>query len=151
MQTRPPRRAAPAATGTYRLDDQVGFVLRRAFQRHATIFQDTMIASLTPTQFAALVRLAEVGPCSQNQLGRLTAMDVATIKGVVDRLRTRGLVTTARDADDRRRVSLTLTEHGARLVQAACEAGERITGATLAPLDADERRQLLTLLKRIAD
>jgi len=30
--------------------------------------------------------LTETGPCSQNLLGRLTAMDVATIKGVIDRL-----------------------------------------------------------------
>ena len=68
------------------LDDQVGFVLRQAQQRHTTIFAAEMIEGLTPTQWAALAKLREVGACSQNHLGRLTAMDAATIKGVIDRL-----------------------------------------------------------------
>ena len=52
-----------------------------------------MIEGLTQTQFAALAKLHEVGPCSQNQLGRLIYLDAATIKGVVDRLSARGFVT----------------------------------------------------------
>ena len=70
----------------YRLDEQVGFVLRQAQQRHTTLFSELMIEDLTPTQWAALAKLAERGPQSQNQLGRLTAMDAATIKGVIERL-----------------------------------------------------------------
>ena len=66
----------------YILDDQVGFLLRQAQQRHTTIFAAEMIESLTPTQWAALAKLREVGDCSQNHLGRLTAMDAATIKGL---------------------------------------------------------------------
>ena len=45
-------------------------------------------------QWAALAKLAEVGECSQNLLGRLVAMDVATIKGVVERLVRRGFAAT---------------------------------------------------------
>ena len=63
----------------YVLDDQVGFVLRQAQQRHTTIFATEMIEGLTPTQWAALAKLRECGPCSQNHLGRLTAMDAATM------------------------------------------------------------------------
>src|ERR1700722_10722267 len=74
----------------YVLDEQVGFALRQAQQRHTTIFAAKMIEDLTPTQWAALAKLREVGDCSQNHLGRLTAMDAATIKGVVDRLTARG-------------------------------------------------------------
>ena len=36
---------------------------------------------VTPTQFAALAKLDDAGPVSQNELGRLTAMDPATIWG----------------------------------------------------------------------
>ncbi len=78
--------------GPYRLDDQVGYILRLVSQRHASLFLSRLGSDLTPTQFAALVRLAELGQCSQNELGRQTAMDVATIKGVVDRLRGKGMV-----------------------------------------------------------
>jgi hypothetical protein len=51
-----------------------------------------MIEGLTQTQFAALAKLFEVGPCSQNHLGRLIYLDATTIKAVVDRLSARGFV-----------------------------------------------------------
>ena len=41
---------------------------------------------------------------SQNRLGRLKAMDVATIKGVIDRLTARGLTETSADPKDGRRL-----------------------------------------------
>ena len=81
----------------YVLEEQIGFILRQVWQRHAAIFAAGIGANLTPTQWAALSKLAETGPCSQNQLGRLTAMDVATIKGVIDRLTARGLTETSAD------------------------------------------------------
>lgn len=135
----------------YRLDDQIGYVLRRAHQRHTAIFGAGMVAGLTPTQFAALARIAEMGPCSQNRLGRLTAMDGATIKGVVDRLRARGLVTGTPDTEDRRRSLIALSDAGARVVAEACRAGLAITRDTLRPLAAREQATLLRLLRRIAD
>src|ERR1035441_5001577 len=73
--------AVAAGHGRYVLDDQVGFMLRVALQRHTSIFTTRMIEGLTQTQFAALAKLAEVGPCSQNHLGRLIYLDAATIKG----------------------------------------------------------------------
>ena len=82
------------------LDEQVGFLLRVAMQRHTSIFMSQMIDGLTQTQFAALAKLLEVGPCSQNQLGRLIYLDAATIKGVVDRLKLRGFVTSQDDPQD---------------------------------------------------
>ncbi|MBF3219767.1 MarR family transcriptional regulator, partial [Pseudomonas aeruginosa] len=84
----------------YRLDDQIGFILRQANQRYAALFANGIGNGLTPTQWAALVRLGETGPCPQNQLGRLTAMDAATIKGVVERLDKRGLIQRSADPDD---------------------------------------------------
>ncbi len=95
----------------YRLDDQIGFILRQANQRYAALFANGIGNGLTPTQWAALVRLGETGPCPQNQLGRLTAMDAATIKGVVERLDKRGLIQRSADPDDGRRL-LVLSNDG---------------------------------------
>lgn len=93
----------PGSSRRYLLDEQIGFLLRVAMQRHTAIFMSRMIEALTQTQFAALSKLHEVGPCSQNHLGRLICLDAATIKGVVDRLSLRGFVTALSDPKDRRR------------------------------------------------
>ena len=138
-----------AAQG-YLLDEQVGFLMRVALQRHAAIFAERMIEGLTRTQFAALAKLHEVGPCSQNHLGRLIYLDAATIKGVVDRLGVRGFVTALADPKDRRRHAVALTERGRDVTQAAIKVGAEITAATLAPLTAQERRLVVELLKKLS-
>lgn len=151
MVTDVPQVAAPeAADEGYCLEAQVGFLLRRAHQRHTAIFAEGMPHHLTPTQFAALVKLADEGGCSQNRLGRLTAMDVATIKGVVDRLRERRLVQAMPDPHDRRRTLLHLSEDGTRLLDDARRAGRRITERTLEPLSPRDRAALLRCLEKIA-
>jgi len=137
-------------SGRYRLDDQVGFVLRQAQQRHTALFSSLMIEGLTPTQWAAMAKLAEVGACSQNLLGRHTAMDAATIKGVIDRLTARGLTLAVADADDARRRLIDLTPLGAELYARAAPIAHEITARTLSPLGADEQRLLAALLRRLA-
>ena len=105
----------PISTETiaeYKLDEQVGYLLRLASQRHSAIFLENTVEGLTPTQFSTLIRISEKGEVSQNHLGRLAAMDVATIKGVVDRLKTKGLVTSRPDPDDKRRSIIALTPQG---------------------------------------
>jgi DNA-binding MarR family transcriptional regulator len=133
----------------YRLDDQVGFILRQVGQRHTTIFAAGIDAEITPTQWAALAKLFEVGSLSQNLLGRQTAMDAATIKGVVDRLTRRGLTETSQDREDGRRLLVTLTEAGAELVERIAPLATAITEETLQPLTQDERETLLGLLRRL--
>jgi len=138
-------------TGTdeeYHLDEQVGHILRRASQRHASIFQARMI-DLTPTQFAAVIKLAEIGECSQNRLGRLTAMDVATIKGVVDRLHKKGFVTLRPDPTDKRRTLISLTPVGKARIGELRQIGAAISNDTLDPLTKSERRNFLRLLQKI--
>ena len=134
----------------YKLDEQVGYLLRLASQRHAVIFQNHISQGLTPTQFSTLIRVAEEGEVSQNQLGRLAAMDIATIKGVVDRLKAKDLLQTASDPDDKRRSIISLTDSGAELMQQLREDGKAITKETLAPLTASERKTLLALLKKLS-
>jgi DNA-binding MarR family transcriptional regulator len=135
--------------GRYVLDDQVGFLMRVAMQRHTSIFTARMIEGLTQTQFAALAKLYEVGPCSQNHLGRLIYLDAATIKGVVDRISARGFVTALNDPRDRRRRAVALTERGRQVTEAAQLVAAEITAATLAPLTEEERRLVVRLLKKL--
>ena len=132
----------------YRLDEQVGFLLRKVNQRHLSVFA-SVIPEVTTTQLAALAKLAELGPMSQNQLGRVTAMDAATIKGVVGRLVTRRLVSTAPSEEDRRRLIVDLTPEGRALFRELRERGREATERTLAPLSPAERERFLDMLRRL--
>ena len=139
----------PKNSVAYQLEEQVGFLLRVAMQRHSTIFTSEITGNLTAPQFSALVKLLQEGPLSQNHLGRLIYLDVATIKGVVERLRTRGLVTSKDDPRDARRHVITLTPTGRRLVEAAIAQAVKITEKTLEPLSDKVRTMLLLVFKKL--
>ncbi|MDB5526450.1 MAG: MarR family transcriptional regulator [Rhizobium sp.] len=136
-------------TADYRVDQQIGFFLRQANQRHVSIFTGMMGDRLTTTQWAALSKLREIQPSSQNQLGRETAMDVATIKGVIDRLVTRGFVQSEADPRDGRRLVLSLTEEGLATIDRNLAIASAVTDETLSPLTSGERMMLIELLRKI--
>lgn len=139
----------PGQQRPYVLEENIGFVLRQVTQRHLAIFSAVMPEQLTPTQFSAVNKLHDCGPCSQNRLGRLTAMDAATIKGVVDRLTRRGITQTQPDPQDARLLVVSLTPAGETLAKGTIPLARRITEETLAPLRPDERAVLLGLLNKL--
>ena len=140
---------APSPRRTYVLDEQVGFLLRQANQRHFAIFTEGICEELTPTQFAAMAKLFEHGPLSQNRLGRLTAMDAATIKGVIDRLSQRKFTIVRPDWQDGRLLIVDLSKRGRQVVKSAIPLALKITGKTLAPLKQAECAALLKILRKI--
>jgi len=143
-------RLAPGAKTDYRVEEQVGHLLRRAHQRATAIFLERIGATdVTPTQFAALVKLRDEGSLSQNHLGRLTAMDRATILGVTRRLSERGLIERVGDPNDRRRTMLSLSPEGRALIDRLVPNGFKVSEAILAPLGPGERRSFLSLLRRL--
>ncbi|MDH3472318.1 MAG: MarR family winged helix-turn-helix transcriptional regulator [Rhodospirillales bacterium] len=132
------------------LDEQVGHLLRSAHKRASSLFSEGLNDhQLTPAQYFALARLLEVGQLSQNHLGRLTAMDPATIQGVIQRLRARGLVERGADNNDRRRKVLSLTASGRQIVGQLQALAAQANEAILAPLNGGEREVFLGLLKRL--
>lgn len=133
---------------TYQLSDQVGYNMRRAYQRHVAIFS-RLVDDVTPTQLAVLARLYEKGPLSQNKLGRLTAMDSATIKGVVERLRGKGLTLSRPDPKDQRLRLVELTSEGRTLFRKAHEQALRARSETLAPLTDAEAAHFESLLAKL--
>ncbi len=140
-----------ASSGNYVLEEQIGHLLRRAHQRASAIFAAELgdLNDITPTQFAALAKLRDLGQESQNELGRLTAMDPATIQGVIRRLTARHLVERSGDPGDRRRTKLRLSARGRSLVDRLVPLGVRVTTETLRPLRGRDRAQFLRLLKQL--
>lgn len=135
----------------YALDEQIGFRLRLALQRHTAIFFAHMDVGLTQTQYAVLARLWEFGESSQNELGRSAAIDSATIWGVVQRLQSAGLVATKAHPSDKRRRMVSLTALGRDTMDAAIAKAQRSNEETLAPLTETERKTLIALLNKLSD
>lgn len=145
--TQPP---APVSPPRYILEEQVGFKLRLAYQKHAEIFATTIL-DITPTQFSALWKLQNEGSLSQNELGRQVAMDAATIKGVIDRLKKRDLVKTEPSSMDLRRLDVSLTSAGIELIAKAIPKAEEISRMTTRRLSKREETQLLALLDKLIE
>jgi DNA-binding MarR family transcriptional regulator len=76
-------------------------------------------------------------------------MDVATVKGVIERLTKRGYVDTAPDPTDGRRVLLTLSPAGVDAYERVVDQARAITQDTLSPLKPKQQATLLALLDRL--
>ena len=134
----------------FHVEDHVGFLLRRAHQRHVALFTAAMAhREITPTQFTALLKTVQLRRVTQNLLGRQAAMDPATIQGVVRRLMARGLIRRSRDPLDRRTAVLEPTEAGVALITGVVACARQVHEAALAPLSPQERTDLLRLLRKI--
>lgn len=133
----------------YVLENQIGFLIRRAQQRHLNIFSTYMGEDLTARQFAVLAKLKQIGACSQNALGRQTALDAATTNGVIRRLQERGLVEKVKSDEDLRLKLVRLTAEGDRTVTRMIPIAQDITAKTLAPLNREEQATLARLLRRL--
>lgn len=145
-----PEPPAEADSSDYRLERQIGFLLRRAHQYATEVFQAKIgRRNLTPQQFSVLVTLLERREIAQTRLGDQVAMDPATVLGVVQRLAQRGLVAVRTDPADGRRRLVQLTHDGHELARELVEIGPAISRETLAGLTAREQRDLLRLLDRL--
>lgn len=134
----------------YVIEEQAGFLLRRAHQRSSSIFQDLFMESgLTPMQFTSLIKIRDKGHVSQNLLGRLNNADPATIMGIVNRLVQRQLIQKKIDPADKRKSFLTLTSKGLELINSLEVAAHKVSQDTLKPLSANEQKIFLSLLARL--
>ena len=129
----------------------MGFLLRLAYQRASANLTDAIGPNgLTPTQFATLLRLDELGPQSQNELGRSVGMPPANIHDTVRRLLAGGLVTTAPSPTDRRLTLVDLTSAGRAKLREVLPAATAANADTLSALADDEQELLMSLLRPLA-
>lgn len=125
--------------------------MRLAYQRASASLTDAIGSNgLTPTQFATLLRLDELGPQSQNELGRSVGMPPANIHATVRRLLADGLVTTAPSPTDRRLALVDLTAAGRAKLREVLPAATAANADTLAALADDEQELLMSLLRALA-
>jgi len=133
----------------FRMEDQAGYMLRRAYQRMTVLFNECVERELTTQQFATMFRLLELGQASQNELGRQAGMDPATAQGVVRRLSQRRLIERDRDPADKRRTIWRLTPAGRALAEKSAANLGPMNQRLMAGLDPAEQQTLLDLLRRL--
>lgn len=135
---------------SYAFAEQVGHLLRKAYQRHVAIFQQNVGESqLTAMQFITLCAVRDNGPSSLTELVALTAVDQATIRGIVERLKARELVDLGHDARDRRKVIVHLSAAGRLAVERTVPAAQEISELTMSNLNPVERVAMLFLLRKM--
>jgi DNA-binding MarR family transcriptional regulator len=141
-----------ADASPYVFSDQVGYLLRRAYQRHLAIFQEQTAGSqLTSVQFSTLCALRDRGPQSQVELVKATSVDQATIRGIIERLKARRLVSFSKDPEDGRKIIIAITEAGLTLLNETIPRAREITELTMKRLNPAERMALLHTLRILGE
>lgn len=137
--------------GEYQFSEQIGHLLRRAYQRHVAIFQQTVPdPQLTAAQFVVLCAVRDCGGCDVHQIVRATAIDEASVRGIVERLKWRDLLTATHEPGDARRMDIALTPAGTALVGQTVPFAQEISEITFGDLDARERADIVRLLRRLS-
>jgi MarR family transcriptional regulator, lower aerobic nicotinate degradation pathway regulator len=135
----------------YDFTKQVGHLLRKAYQAHIAIFQQTCAdPQLTAAQLAVLCALRDKGASSLTEIGNTVVMDPATVRGIVERLMERKLIGLMTDKNDRRRSIANLTKKGHQLISKLIPSVLAISDQTMGSLNAVERVALLYLLNKIS-
>ncbi|WP_119352522.1 MarR family winged helix-turn-helix transcriptional regulator [Azohydromonas sediminis] len=137
------------ATGLYASPE---YLIRRAHQIMSAAFVDACAdLELTPSQYAALFALRQRGSVSQNELGRLIALDRSTTSVVVKSLRERALVRASEDPLDKRKTVLSLEDAGRLLLVRAEKRSARAGDVLVEALGAEKTRLLLELLHELTN
>jgi DNA-binding MarR family transcriptional regulator len=135
-----------------RRDDGVAFLLAQVGAHAAAAFaQRIRPLELTPPQAGVLVRLGQAPGQSQRGLADALGVHATRLVSMIDELEQRGLVTRARDPDDRRNYEISLTAEGRRTLAGLRRAAREHELALTAALSEEERAELRLLLGRVAE
>jgi MarR family 2-MHQ and catechol resistance regulon transcriptional repressor len=103
----------------------------------------------TPTQFGVMETLYHLGPLTQRVLGGKLLKSGGNLTLVVDNLERDGLVRRDRSAQDRRVVTVHLTDRGRERIRRSFPSHARLVAELLAHLDPREQEQLGKLCKKL--
>ncbi len=138
-------------TTNYKFSEQIGHLLRRAYQRHTSIFKETVPDSqLTAAQFVVLCSVRDHIDCQISDVVSATALDEPTVRGIVERLKWRELLAVAHEPGDSRHMVVSLTPSGSSLVAQTVPIAEQISELTFGEMSEDERATLTSLLRKIS-
>jgi MarR family transcriptional regulator, lower aerobic nicotinate degradation pathway regulator len=135
-----------------RLYTRPGFLLRRAHQISAAVFEDECRGlGLTPAQFGVLTVLRAHPGLDQSSLARALGFDKVTVLRVLRGLEERSLVTRTPALENRRNLAIMLSGAGETLLKEAGKPAERAYRRLMAPLSREQQAQLVMLLQQLTE
>jgi DNA-binding MarR family transcriptional regulator len=146
VQDAPPAHALPSP-----LAEHTTLLIGLAASRVRRVMQDVMPSSAKalPRDYAILTALTESDACSQQDLATRLNINRTVMVKLVDRLQAVGYLARARNPDDRRSYTLTLTEQGRAAQHVMGPAIAKGEAELNAPLTPDQRHTLADLLRRL--
>lgn len=140
----------PSPSALTRLYTRPGFLLRRAHQISAAVFEDECHGTgLTPAQFGIMTVLRAAPQLDQSSLARALGFDKVTVLRVLRGLEARGLIVRCAVPTNRRKLSISLSDAGIALLSQAQQPAERAYRRLMAPLTTDQQSLLLELLQQL--
>ena len=121
----------------------------RAIGLHSKQLNKT--SGLTSPQLIIMLEIDKVAGVNSSQIAKSVNLSAATVTNIVDRLESKNLVTRVRDTQDKRKVSLYLTESGQALLVKAPQALQQHFIEKFSNLAQWEQSQLLSSMERIAE
>ena len=106
---------------------------------------------VTTPQLLVLTDLADHGDSSLGALARRIQLSPSTVVGIVDRLVERRCVRRERDADDRRRIQLSLTAEGRALLERAPRPLQAALRERFTALPGEQQQAILAALAQLTD
>jgi DNA-binding MarR family transcriptional regulator len=128
-----------------------GFLLSWNGRRTATMFARVLEPlGLRPPHFGVM-RLIDSDPgLTQQDLAQRSLIDPSSMVAVVDELEELGFAERRPHPGDRRKHAIHLTPEGEEMLERAQTAAMKMTKDVLAPLSADEVKELRRLLRKLA-
>lgn len=124
-------------------------LMRASESVNAKLMSELSSVNLTISQFGTLEALHHLGPLCQKDIGKKLLKSGGNVTLVVDNLEKRGLVERVRNTDDRRFITVGLTDEGRALIERVFpEHLIRIVEA-FAGLSPEEQDQLSALCKKL--
>jgi len=140
----------PAIDQLTQLYARPGFLLRRAHQISAAVFEDECRnVGLTPAQFGVMSVLQASPGLDQSSLARALGFDKVTVLRVLRGLEARGFIVRTPAASSRRSLAISLSDAGRDLLSEAQEPVERAYWRLMAPLNDEQKVQLVSLLQTL--
>lgn len=146
-----PDRPGPAPS---RIHNRPTWLISRTYARSHRLLNDgfaTTGTGLRSYHYRLLAGLEEWGPASQAELGRSTSLDRSDVVSILRDLERLGLIRRTVDSTNRRRNIVTITPEGQDQLRALDHVIDEVQERVLEPLSANQRRQLMNLLQKLAE